>query len=302
MEKYLCKRWMAKLFRSRPCLIWRTLIDARSGLDLADTFTRDKRRLLHSAAALAAAGTTALTIDNETAPWELKLTVQWHISNRDAEFVRLKSVTWDIQFNCELQMQDVRLTLFTLSEPCDLLRSRYDLYHGRRRSMLTFELPNSAYVTAVSIWLNKKMFFLFVFTMIFFVFLWSRSIKCCTRFVRENGLSPIFSGLWMGKCFELHTVSKVFYQQGLLLPTLERLRVNVRSLICLWTCLQLFGLHLPADCWSSFSALPFQNYSNSHCHCMGYHFILYSYLFCLQLARIRGECLWNLEIFWGLGK
>ena len=42
-------------------------------------------------------------------------------------------------------MQDVRLTLFTLSEPCDLLRSRDDLYHGRRYAMLTVELPNSAY-------------------------------------------------------------------------------------------------------------------------------------------------------------
>ena len=138
--------------------------------------------------------------------------------------------------------------------------------------MLTFELSNSAYITAVSIRLNKKLFFLFVFTMIFFVFLWFRSIKCCTRFVRENGLSPIFSGLWMEKCFELHTVSEVFYQHGVLLPTLERLRVNVRSSICLWTCLQPFRSHLLAHCCSSFSALPFQNYLNSHCHWYGVPF------------------------------
>ena len=26
-------------------------------------------------------------------------------------------------------------------------------------------------------------------------------------------------------------------------------------------------------------------------------FVLYSYLLWLQLARLRGECLWNLEIF-----
>ena len=31
-----------------------------------------------------------------------------------AEFAHLQSVTWDIQFNCWLQVQDVRLTLFTL--------------------------------------------------------------------------------------------------------------------------------------------------------------------------------------------
>ena len=59
---------MAKLFRSRPCLICRTLIDARNGLDLAATFTRNKRRLFHPAVALAVAGITALTIDSETAP------------------------------------------------------------------------------------------------------------------------------------------------------------------------------------------------------------------------------------------
>ena len=45
-----------------------TLIDTRSGLDLAATFTRDKRRLLYSVVALAAAGTTVFTIDSETAP------------------------------------------------------------------------------------------------------------------------------------------------------------------------------------------------------------------------------------------
>ena len=135
-----------------------------------------------------------------------------------------------------------------------------DQCHGRRHGILTFELPHSAYITAVSIRLNKQKIFLFVFNMIFFVFLWSRNIKCRTTFVRENGLSPIFSGLWMGKCFELHTVSEVFYQHGLSLPTLERLRMNARSSICLWTCLQPFGSHLLACCWSSFSALPFQNY------------------------------------------
>ena len=63
-----------------------TLIDARSGLDPAATFTRNKRRLFHPAVALAVAGITALTIDSETAPWELKLTVRLHISNRNAEF------------------------------------------------------------------------------------------------------------------------------------------------------------------------------------------------------------------------
>ena len=59
---------MANLHRSRPCLICRTLIDARNGLDLAATLTRDKRRLLHPVVALTAAGTTVLTIDSETAP------------------------------------------------------------------------------------------------------------------------------------------------------------------------------------------------------------------------------------------
>ena len=141
--------------------------------------------------------------------------------------------------------------------------------------MLTFELSNSAYITAVSIRLNKKLFFFFVFITIFFVFLWSRSIKCCTRFARENGLSPIFSGLWVGECFELHTVSEVFYQHGLLLPTLEILRVNVKSSICLWTCLQPFGSHLLAHCWSNFSSLPFLNYSNSHCHWYGVPFLFF---------------------------
>ena len=76
------------------------MINARSGLDLAATFMHDKRHLLHPAVALAAAGTTVLTIDSEMAPWELKLTVQWHISNLDAEFARLQSVTWNIQFIC----------------------------------------------------------------------------------------------------------------------------------------------------------------------------------------------------------
>ena len=138
--------------------------------------------------------------------------------------------------------------------------------------MLTFELSNSAYITAVSIRLNKKLFFFFVFITIFFVFLWSRSIKCCTRFARENGLSPIFSGLWVGECFELHTVSEVFYQHGVLLPTLERLRVNVSSSICF---IQLFGSHLLAHYWSSFSALPFQNYLNSQCHWYGVLFLFF---------------------------
>ena len=59
---------MANLYRSRPCLICRTLIDARNGLDLPATFTRNKRRLLHPVVALTAAGTTVLTIDSETAP------------------------------------------------------------------------------------------------------------------------------------------------------------------------------------------------------------------------------------------
>ena len=152
-----------------------------------------------------------------------------------------------------------------------------DQCHGRNHGMSTFELPNCAYVTVVSIRLKTMIFF--------FVFLWSRSITCCTRFVRENGLSPIFSGLWMEKCFELHTVSEVFYQHGFLLPTLERFRVNVRSPICLWTCLQPFGSHLPAHCWSSFSALPFQNYLNSHCHWYGgVHFG------CLFLSVFSAAC------------
>ena len=146
----------------------------------------------------------------------------------------------------------------------------------------------------------KQEFFLFVFffTMIFSVFLWYCRIKCCTGFVRESGLSPIFNGLWMGKCFELHTVSEVFYQHGLLLPTLERLCVNVRSSICLWTCLLLFRSDLLAHRWSSFSALPYQNFSTHTVTGMGmYIFVLYIYLFCQRLARICGECLWNLEIW-----
>ena len=70
--------------------------------------------------------------------------------------------------------------------------------------------------------------------------------------MRENGLSPIFSGLWMGKCFELHTVSEVFYQHGLLLPTLERLPVNVRSF-------DMF-VDMSTTVWVTFAG------SSLHCH------------------------------------
>ena len=172
--------------------------------------------------------------------------------------------------------------------------------------MLTFELSNSAYITAVSIRLNKKLFFFFVFITIFFVFLWSRSIKCCTRFARENGLSPIFSGLWVGECFELHTVSEIFCKQGLLLPTLERLCVNVRSSICLWMCLLPFESHSLAHCWSSFYALPFRNYSNPHCHMYGnVHFcsLFLSVLSatCENTRRRSMEFRNNLEV-WGRGE
>ena len=109
-------------------------------------------------------------------------------------------------------------------------------------------------------------FFFFSFFFLGGVFLWFRSITCCTEFVRENGLSPTFSGLWMGTRFEFHTVLEVFCQQVLLLPTQEIISVNGRSSICLCMCLLPFGSHSQGHCWSSFYTLPFQNYSNPHCH------------------------------------
>ena len=115
--------------------------------------------------------------------------------------------------------------------------------------------------------------------------------------MRENGLSPTFSGLWMGKCFELHTLSEVFCQQGLLLPTLERLNVNVRSSIYLWTSLLPFGSHLliagavSLHCY--FKSIQTHNVTGMEMYILG----LYSYLFCPQLARMHEESLWNSEIF-----